>query len=132
MNARTKVATHLFYQTFVRLSIMMKAGISMKLFRQRFIQAKGQSGLRWIDIANRSGLDKASISQYKNGVHTPEPDALYRLALALNVSMEWLTGAEISVSDSEILNQYHQLNDLGKSELIQFLDDLSSNQKYKK
>lgn len=104
----------------------------MKLFRQRFIQAKEQSGLRWIDIANRSGLDKASISQYKNGVHTPEPDALYRLALALNVSMEWLTGAEISVSDSEILNQYHQLNDLGKSELIQFLDDLSSNQKYKK
>ena len=132
MNARTKVATHLFYQTFVRLSIMMKAGISMKLFRQRFIQAKEQSGLRWIDIANRSGLDKASISQYKNGVHTPEPDALYRLALALIVSMEWLTGAEISVSDSKILNQYHQLNDLGKSELIQFLDDLSSNQKYKK
>lgn len=104
----------------------------MGIFQQRFIQAKEQSGLRWIDIANLSGLDKASISQYKNGVHTPEPDALYHLAVALNVSMEWLTGAEISVSDSEILNQYHQLNDLGKSELIQFLDDLSSDQKYKK
>ena len=104
----------------------------MGIFQQRFIQAKEQSGLRWIDIANRSGIDKASISQYKNGVHIPEPDALYHLAIALNVSMEWLTGAEISVSDSKLLNQYHQLNELGKSELIQFLDDLSSDQKYKK
>lgn len=104
----------------------------MGIFQKRFIQAKERSGLRWIDIANQSGLDKASISQYKNGVHVPEPDALYRLALALNVSMEWLTGAEIEESDSELLNQYHQLNELGKSELIQFLDDLSSDQKYKK
>lgn len=104
----------------------------MEIFQQRFIQAKEQSGLRWIDIANLSGLDKASISQYKNGVHTPEPDALYRLADVLNVSMEWLTGAEISVSDSKILNRYHQLNDLGKLEFIQFLDGLSSDPKYKR
>ena len=103
----------------------------MTIFQQRFLQAKEKSNLKCIDIANPSGLDKASISQYKNGVHTPEPDALYHLAVALNVSMEWLTGAEISVSDSDILNQYNQLNDLGKSELIQFLDDLSSNPKYK-
>lgn len=104
----------------------------MGTFQQRFLEAKEKSGLRWIDIANRSGLDKASISQYKNGVHTPEPDALYRLAVALNVSMEWLTGAEVSVSDSDILNRYHQLNDLGKSEFMRFLDGLSSNPKYKR
>lgn len=107
----------------------------MEIFQKRFIQAKEQSGLRWIDIASRSGLDKASISQYKNGVHTPEPDALYRLAVALNVSMEWLTGADIptvSVDDSEIINRYHQLNDLGKQEFMRFLDDLSSDEKYKR
>lgn len=104
----------------------------MGTFQQRFLEVKEKSGLRWIDIANRSGLDKASISQYKNGVHTPEPDALYRLAVALNVSMEWLTGAEVSVSDSDILNRYHQLNDLGKSEFMRFLDGLSSNPKYKR
>ena len=107
----------------------------MEIFQKRFIQAKEQSGLRWVDIANRSGLDKASISQYKNGVHTPEPDALYGLAVALNVSMEWLTGADIptvSVDDSEILNRYHQLNDLGKQEFTQFLDGLLSDEQYKK
>lgn len=107
----------------------------MGIFQKRFIQANEQSELRWIDIANRSGLDKASISQYKNGVHTPEPDALYRLAVALNVSMEWLTGVDtptVSVDDSELLNHYHQLNDLGKQELTQFLDSLLSEQQYKR
>lgn len=104
----------------------------METFQRRFLQAKEQSGLRWIDIAKRSGLDKASISQYKNGVHIPEPDALYRLSVALNVSMEWLTGAEVSVSDSEILNQYHKLNDLGKSEFVQLLNVLLLDKKYTK
>lgn len=104
----------------------------MKTFQQRFLQAKEQSGLRWIDIANRSELDKASISQYKNGVHIPEPDALYRLASTLNVSMEWLTGAEVSPTDTEILNHYHQLNDLGQAEFMKFLNDLLSNPKYRK
>lgn len=98
----------------------------MGIFQQRFLQAKERSGLRWVDIANRSGLDKASISQYKNGVHVPEPDALYRLSVVLNVSMEWLTGAEVADVDSEILNRYHQLNDLEKAEFMRFLDDLSS------
>ena len=104
----------------------------MEIFQKRFNQAKELSGLRWIDIANRSGLDKASISQYKNGVHIPEPDALYRLATTLNVSMEWLTGAEVSVDDSNILNRYHSLNDLGKLEFMRFLGDLVSNEKYKR
>lgn len=104
----------------------------METFQRRFIQAKDNSGLRWIDIAEKSGLDKASISQYKNGVHVPEPDALYRLAVTLGVSMEWLTGADATVDDSKILNRYHQLNDLGKQEFMRFLDDLLSNKQYKR
>ena len=104
----------------------------MGTFRERFIQAKEESGLRWVDIAKRSGLDKASISQYKNGVHIPEPDALYRLAVTLNVSMEWLSGSgTVTVTDQQLINRYHQLNELGKAEFMRFLDILQSNQQYK-
>lgn len=109
----------------------------MESFQKRFLQAKEISGLRWIDIANKSGLDKASISQYKNGVHIPEQDALYKLASALNVSMEWLSGADvpmetrkITIEDSEILNCYHKLNSTGRVEFMRFLDDLLSNDEY--
>lgn len=101
----------------------------MENFQQRFLRAKELSGLRWIDIAKKSGLDKASISQYKNGIHVPEPDALYKLATALNVSMEWLNGADISITaatDEQLLNRYHRLSDVGKTEFTQFLDDLLS------
>lgn len=113
----------------------------MEIFQKRFIKAKEKSGLRWIDIANRSGLDKASISQYKNGIHTPEPDALYRLSVVLNVSMEWLTGADVpmvadkvadkvTVNDKKILNRYRQLNDFGKAEFMRFLNELLTDEKY--
>lgn len=101
----------------------------MENFQRRFFEAKELSGLRWIDIAKKSGLDKASISQYKNGVHMPEPDALYRLSITLGVSMEWLTGADvpmITVTDKQILNRYHQLNNIQKLEFIRFIDELLS------
>lgn len=101
----------------------------INIFQQRFIKAKEGSKLRWIDIANRSGLDKASISQYKNGIHVPEPDALYRLSMTLGVSMEWLTGADVNTdSDNQVLNRYHQLNDAGKAEFIRLLDNLLSDE----
>lgn len=110
----------------------------MEIFQQRFLKAKELSELRWIDIAKRSGLDKASISQYKNGVHVPEPDALYKLANVLNVSMEWLTGADVpmtadkAMEEKNILNRYHQLNDAGKVEFTRFLNTLLSDESYKR
>jgi len=107
----------------------------MEIFQKRFIQAKEASDLRWVDIAKRSGLSKASISQYKNGVHVPEPDALYRLAAVLNVSMEWLTGADtekVEVRDTVILRRFDQLNEAGKAEFMRFLDVLSQDERYKR
>lgn len=104
----------------------------METFQKRFIQAKEQSSLQWVDIATHSGLDKASISQYKNGVHTPEPDALYRLSNALDASIEWLTGGEVSVDDFKLLNRYRQLNGPGRQEFMRFLDGLLSNEQYRK
>lgn len=81
-------------------------------FTKRFNEAKEIRNLRWIDIATKSGLDKASISQYKNGVHIPEQEALYKLATALNVNIEWLMGYDVpmdnvhSIDEAETLRHY--------------------------
>jgi len=64
-------------------------------FRNRFIEAMRIRGMRQVDVANASGLDKAQISQYKNGVHEPVQDALYKLATALNVNVAWLMGHDV-------------------------------------
>ena len=56
-------------------------------FQHRFIEAMNIRGLRQVDVAERSGLDKAQISQYKTGKYEPMQDALYKLAQALNVNV---------------------------------------------
>lgn len=106
----------------------------MATFQQRFIQAKEMTGMKWIDIAKKSGLDKASISQYKNGVHIPEQDALYKLSKVLNVSMEWLSGADVPTSNesNSLLERYQALNNEGKTEFLRLLDEISSQDRYKK
>lgn len=102
-------------------------------FQERFIQAKEMRNLRWIDIANKSGLDKAQISMYKNGKHLPEQDALYKLASALNVSVEWLMDKDSSLTDdTSMLRMYNQLNDVGKAKLMDYLNNLLSDDNYKR
>lgn len=106
----------------------------MTTFQKRFLQAKDLSELRWIDIAKKSGLSKASISQYKNGVHIPDYDALYKLSKALGLSMEWLSGADVPIvsEDVKLLNRYRRLNDAGKAEFMRILDTLLTVEKYKR
>lgn len=78
-------------------------------FTKRFNEAKEIRNLRWIDIAIKSGLDKASISQYKNGVHIPEQEALYKLATALNVNIEWLMGYDVPMDNVHSINEAETL-----------------------
>ena len=108
-------------------------------FRKRFIKAKELNNLRWIDIAKKSGLDKAQISQYKNGVHVPEQDALYKLATALNVNVAWLMGADVSMETTfkpnepdtygdaavKLLNIFSKLNDVGQQEALERISKLT-------
>ena len=109
----------------------------MRTFQRRFLQAKEATNMRWIDIAKKSGLDKAQISQYKNGVHEPEQEALYKLSTALGVNVAWLMGGDAPMwadneQDQEILNRYHGLNDLGRAEFMRFLESLNRDEKYKR
>lgn len=112
----------------------------MNPFQKRFWQAKEVREMKWIDIANKSGLDKAQISQYKNGKHIPEQDALYKLAMALNVNIEWLMGYDVPMDinrdtiwdDSQLINQYHLLNDMGKKEIMKRLDEVIHEKQYRK
>ena len=46
-------------------------------FRNRFIKAMEIRGMRQVDVAEKSGLDKAQISQIKYGYFEPMQDALY-------------------------------------------------------
>jgi transcriptional regulator, cro/CI family len=63
-------------------------------FRERFERAIENSGLKPIDIAKKTGISQATISQYRSGYSKPKSSRLFLLAHTLNVSPSWLMGVD--------------------------------------
>lgn len=61
-------------------------------FKSRLFYAMQQAGLRQIELAEKTGIGRAMISQYLAGAYVPKQTNLYKLAQALNVSVEYLLG----------------------------------------
>lgn len=75
-------------------------------FKNRLIKAMEIRGMRQVDLAEKAGLPKAQISQYKNGKYEPMQDALYKLAKALSVNVAWLMGHDVPMEiDRQQLEQ---------------------------
>lgn len=72
-------------------------GISLdntESFRERFEQAIKNSGIKPIDIAKKTGISQATLSQYRSGYSKPKSSRLFLLARTLNVSPSWLMGLD--------------------------------------
>lgn len=64
-------------------------------FTDRLRTAMDARGVRAIDLARDTGLSKARISQYTNGIYVPKADAMHKLARALDVADLWLEGYDV-------------------------------------
>ena len=101
----------------------------MNLFVERLIYALRWSGISQQDLADRCGMPKAMISQYRHGRSGAKYENAKKMADVLGVSVEWLMGGNVPMLESEakdeeqMLNNYRRLNPLGKEkadEYIQF------------
>lgn len=61
---------------------------------ERLKIAMRESGKKQADLCRATGIDKGSMSHYVSGRYEPKSDAIYKLALALDVSEMWLWGFE--------------------------------------
>lgn len=61
-------------------------------FQKRLKRAMDAKGMRASQLAEATGLSKARISQYINGVYTPKSKAACLIADALDVNETWLMG----------------------------------------
>lgn len=59
---------------------------------KRITEAMAEKNLRAQDVANLTGISKASISQYVNGTNSPSNLTASKLSKALDVSPLWLMG----------------------------------------
>ena len=64
-------------------------------FTDRLRLAMDARGMRAVELARLTGLSKARISQYTNGIYIPKADAMHKLAHALEVSDLWLEGYDV-------------------------------------
>ena len=60
-------------------------------------------GKSQVQLSKETGLSTTALSSYCTGKRVPETSALYRLAKALQTSMEWiLTGEDLTNEDSAV------------------------------
>ena len=64
----------------------------MGSFAQRLRDAMQSAGLKAVDLHDRTGISKASISEYLSGNYEPKQKNVYRLAEALHVAPSYLMG----------------------------------------
>lgn len=70
----------------------------MESISTRIQKAMELRGLRQADLVDRTGINKGALSSYISGRYNPKQTNIYLLARALDVNVEWLMGADVSVS----------------------------------
>ena len=73
-------------------------------FGERLSCIVARQGLTQRELAHMSNIDECSLSRYIKGTRKPCMDVLVRIARALNVSVEYLTGNEEETSFNDIRN----------------------------
>ena len=65
---------------------------------KRLQSAMDQQHMKAQELSTRSGLNKASISQYINGTHAPSNISAGKMAAVLNVNPVWLMGYDVPMA----------------------------------
>ena len=101
----------------------------MEKFPERLREALRKNNIRQVDLANKLGIEKSTISNYLSGRYEPRPATRKAIADALGVSDAWLEGHDVysvplrkEMSPEEIEHYYNleirdNTEDLTDSEL---------------
>ena len=76
---------------------------------QRLKIAMDMAHMSQSDLAEKTGLNKSTISRYCSDRHEPKADAINKLATALDVSEMWLWGYDVPMERTEGQKKNDQL-----------------------
>jgi len=109
-------------------------------FAQRLKALRVQKNLSQQELAEKAGLSNILVSRYERGVSRPAADKLKQIADTLEVSTDYLLegkeegGTRVRFGDRKVLDLFQQIEQLPDSEkkfVIQVLDALLTNHKFK-
>lgn len=79
---------------------------------QRIREALEIRNMKQVELAEKSGINKPSISCYLSGKYEPKQMALYNLGRALDVAEMWLAGYDIPMERPAEQKEHDELADL--------------------
>lgn len=94
------------------------------VFAKRLQMALDHNNMRPVDLANKAGWTKGTVSQYLSGRNMPRNDRLRVLADILQVSPGWLLGYELQVGNDELIAMYNELSLSGKQKVLEYAEML--------
>lgn len=77
--------------------------------KDRLKEAMELRGLRSVDLVDKTGIPKVTVSYYLSGKTTPRTDNLYKIAQALDVSEAWLLGYDVPMTRTDDQKKNDQL-----------------------
>lgn len=74
---------------------VLKGVIKLEKVSKRLNEALYKRNIRPVELSEKTGISKASISQYCSGVVEPKQDRIDIISNALNVNPAWLCGFDV-------------------------------------
>lgn len=74
-------------------------------FSNRLELALRLRGMKPVDLCEKTGIGKSSLSQYLSGEYEPRTNRVYIFANVLDVSAEWLSGYDVPMDKDAPLQQ---------------------------
>lgn len=123
----------------------------MSSFKDRLRTLRKQNLLSQQELADKMGVSKQTISQYERGVREPDFESLEALCDIFNVSSDYILGKvnitmrfltegdlellnrpSLSSDELSLLEEYRELNDEGKTIVLNTVRGLAASCAYKK
>lgn len=114
-----------------------------KAISERIKEALSIRNMKQSELVEKTKIGKSSISTYISGAYEPKQRNIYKIAEALDVNEAWLMGhdvpmdristankLDITKEELTLLNNYNQLNDIGKKEANKRVSELTEISKY--
>lgn len=79
---------------------------------ERLREAMSIKNKKQIDLVRTTGIDKGSISSYLSGRYEPKQEAIYKLAIALDVSEMWLWGYDVPMDRPKAQKNNDAISDI--------------------
>ena len=104
---------------------------NLYIIKDRLNEAMRLRGMTATELAQKTGLNKSSVSRYLTGENIPRSLAIGKMATALSVNPAWVLGYDVPMEEGspQIHIDVEKLSDANKARLLAYYQALIDSQK---